>query len=64
MAPRLAGAWKLSVAALCLFVIDGFVSNYMLFGEPRLSHPAMNIVISTTALFFLSLGRSELRRKQ
>lgn len=49
-------AWPLGLAACAIFVVYGFVANYVLFGSWRPEHTLTNVAIAAVILWLLSRG--------
>ena len=49
-----ATAWPLGLAACAVFVVYGFVANYVLFGSWRPEHTLTNVAIAALVLWLLS----------
>ena len=49
--------WPLGLAACAVFVVYGFVANYVLFGSWRPEHTLTNVAIAALVLWLLSRGR-------
>ncbi len=47
-------AWPLGLAACAIFVVYGFVANYVLFGSWRPEHTLTNVAIAALILWLLS----------
>ena len=52
-----ASAWPLGLAACAVFVVYGFVANYVLFGSWRPEHTLTNVAIAAVVVWLLSRGR-------
>ncbi len=51
-----ASAWPLGLAACVVFVVYGFVANYVLFGSWRPEHTLTNVAIAAVVVWLLSRG--------
>jgi hypothetical protein len=51
-----ASAWPLGLAACAVFVVYGFVANYVLFGSWRPEHTLTNVAIAAVVVWLLSRG--------
>ena len=49
-------AWPLGLAACTVFVVYGFVANYVLFRSWRPEHTLSNVAIAAVVLWLLSRG--------
>ena len=53
-------AWLAGISAAVAFVLDSFVSNYVLFGSLQLPQPLAHTAVAALVLYFVSKGRQEL----
>jgi hypothetical protein len=53
-------AWPLGAASAAVFAVDGFVSNYLLFGAIRPKHTLTDVAIAAVILGLLAGGRRAL----
>jgi len=50
--------WIFTIVASLIFIVDGFISNYFLFGSIRISHSGSNVVIMGLAIWLLWRDKS------
>ena len=53
-------AWLVGISAAVAFVLDSFVSNYLLFGSLQLPQTLAHTAVAALVIYFVSKGREAL----